>query len=466
MLSPNAIHYTLSHLLRVALPTDNEPDFHFEVKDDTLLLSFANEYMLEMALLTDDEHTGFLEAKASPILIKSADGEIDIPLFSSQRANNTNEMRAVGSKLTIPYDLVTPSFAFLSREEEYGELPRDQHNRFLYSYSLARCYNCIDFPLVDEYAMLLRQWILDFLHPAIYIRPRAFQFIPTHDIDHLYRFKNPLQAYKSIFGRDLLINRSLSEVKTSLQEYREWKKDSLNDPYISAIQELIRISQEHHLKSRFFVKAQISGEPDCTYDFDNPGVRHSLEKIRQAGMFIGLHGSFESYNQPERFNQEKSRLENLCQTTIDSCRQHFLRFTLQRDLRNYAIIRQDRQSTMEVHHRNTLQVWQAAGICHDYTLGYAEQAGFRCGTCHPYPLYDLDNDCLTNIIEHPLIVMDGSLFDYLQLNAEQSNVLISKLIKRCRAVEGDFIMLWHNHLLSRNYRQLYQDVYLHTLSSL
>lgn len=466
MISRNAIHYTLSHLLRVALPVNGNLEFQFTIEANRMDVCFANDYHIAMTLFTDKEHEDFLKGQASPTLVKSADGGLEIPVFASESKDTCEAIQTVDNKLAIPYDLVTPSFIFLSREEEYHELPRDQHNRFLYAYSLARRYNCIDFPLVDEYAMLLRKWILDYLHPEIAIHPKDFQFIPTHDIDLLYRFKNPLQAFKSIFGRDLLINRSMKEVSTSLQEYRDWKIDSLSDPYITGIQELLRVAKERHLPARFFFKAQVTGEPDCTYDFDDAGVRRSIELIKTAGMNIGLHGSFESYNQPERFSQEKNRLEEICQSPIDSCRQHFLRFTLQRDLCNYTVLNKQSLSSLEVHHRNTLQVWQSAGIRHDYTLGYAEQPGFRCGTCHSYPLYDLDNDCLTEVFEHPLIVMDGSLFDYLQLDAEHSIALISQLIKRCKAVEGNFIMLWHNHLLSRNYRQLYHDVYLRTLSSL
>ena len=66
------------------------------------------------------------------------------------------------------------------------------------------------------------------------------------------------------------------------------------------------------------------------------------------------------------------------------------------------------------------------------------------------------NDTPTNILEHSLILMDGTLFDYLKLGLEESGELITRLRNRCRAVEGDFVYLWHNHTVGRNYRGFYE----------
>ena len=467
MLSENAIKYALRHLFAVAIPTDEDLDFTFEVENERLHIVFADDCRIDLALFSDEEREAFLNGEASPTLLASADKNIQIPVFTPQSALGTRlDGQYAQRLLNIPYDLVTPSFALLSREEEYRGLPRDEHNRFLFAYSLTRRYDCISFPLVDEYAMLLRQWISDYLKPNITIRPRAFRFIPTHDIDILHRFTGGFQAYKSIYGRDLLINHSLGDVRKSLQEYRDWKDDHLKDPYISAIQELIQLSQQHHLSSIFFFKAIVPEESDCTYDITGEDVRFAIQQIRNAGMEVGLHGSYNSYNDSACYLKEMSRLEQVIGARVASGRQHYLRFSLQRNIFSYqnrSIYTTQEVASSQVSHQNTLQVWQEAGLQHDYTLGYAEQPGFRCGTCHPYPLYDLDNDEPTDIVEHPLIVMDGSLFDYLKLGIADSNQLIDRLLGRCRAVEGDFVILWHNHLLSRNYRSRFEEVYVHLL---
>lgn len=472
MLSSNALKYTIDHLFRVAFPPSGTAAHRFEVCDGMLTICFLEDYHLRIPLLTDAETDDLLSGTAEPIFISSADRKIKLPVFQSAQHSEKEVTCTYDTRtITIPYDIISLSFILLSRDEEYRGLPRDVHNRFLFNYSLAKRYEFIDIPLVDEYAILLREWILTYLKPGISIQPRRHQLIPTHDIDLLYRFTGPLQALKSIFGRDLLLHHSIDQTRSSLQEYNAYHRDPLQDPYIQAIRELVNQSVQHKLSSIFFFKSLIPKEADCTYNIYDPEVRHTLEIIQEAGMTVGLHGSYNSYNKPDVLQREHGRLSELASCRITHSRQHYLRFCQQRDLGTLindsalpglSPIRTRDKSTLN--HHNTLQVWQMTGIEHDYTLGYAEQPGFRCGTCHPYPLYDLDNDCPTNIIEHPLIVMDGSLFDYLHLDFEQSNTLIQELNNRCKAVEGDFIILWHNHLLSRNYKQAYEQVYLPTIN--
>jgi len=460
MLTNNAIAYTLRHLISVALPTENPLPFSFQTDERGVRLTLADSYVIQIPLFSDEEHDAFLQGKVEPLLLPSADHKVSLPLFRPKAVETCDtEVKLTDLGLSIPFDIITPSFILLSREEEYSELPRDVHDRFLFNFSLAKRYACIDFPLVDEYAMLLREWILTYLKPDFELKPRAFRIVPTHDIDLLYRFTGHLQAFKSIFGRDLLINRSLAQVRASLSEYRAWRSDVHNDPYIKAIQQLIQISRAHNRSSIFFFKALEDGEADTTYDVNDCYVKDCIEKILEAGMTVGLHGSYHSYNAPTRLNIEKKRLEAIAGTPITYGRQHYLRFS---QTRHYdrsiepAIYGHSLRATSQ----STLQAWQHAGIQHDYTLGFAERPGFRCGTCHPYPLYDLDNDCETTIVEHPLVVMDGSLIDYLHLDENGCNELIDKLLQRCEAVEGDFIILWHNHLTTRNYRKYFENVYL------
>lgn len=467
MLSDNALKYTLEQLLRVALPSTIPMPFSSTMSEETLFVRLPEDVTLKIELLSDAEVDNMMTGEAEPLWIASADTKVQIPVFSPERSKALSVDGSYAEHvLTVPFDIITLSFILLSRDEEYRGLPRDEHDRFLYNFSLAKRYDFVHVPLVDEYAMLLRTWIFTYLKPSWSIEPRRFQIIPTHDIDLLYRFSNPWQAFKSIFGRDLLINHSLSDAKISWKAYQECKSDGAQDPYVAAIRELVSVSVNHGLKSLFFFKSQVSQEPDFSYDVFDPNVKVSLEVIAQAGMQVGLHGSYESYRDIHRYQQEQARLSQLLSREVDTGRQHYLRFSLHRNIndKNDAIFGskypENERNNM---HTNTLQVWQQSGIRHDYTLGFAEQPGFRCGTCHPYPLYDLDNDCPTEIMEHPLIVMDGSLFDYLHLNYEQSNMLIHRLLERCRAVEGDFIILWHSHLLSRNYRPAFEQVYLPTI---
>ncbi|MBQ2076541.1 MAG: hypothetical protein II471_03415, partial [Bacteroidales bacterium] len=133
-----------------------------------------------------------------------------------------------------------------------------------------------------------------------------------------------------------------------------------------------------------------------------------------------------------------------CGCEISAVRQHFLRFDV----------------------RKTPQVWQERGIRSDSTLGFPERDGFRCGTCHPYPLYDIENDCALEVVEHPLVAMDTTLFQYRELTKEDAFASICRLYERCKVVDGDFVMLWHNTTMFGEFKSWYENVYLKFLNSL
>ena len=109
--------------------------------------------------------------------------------------------------VSVNADLLSVSFALLSRYEETCVDKRDKYGRFAYSDSLVEKYNLIDIPVVDEYAMLLRKFVCDNF-PAVSISPRKPKFIPTHDVDFLFRFPNFGKAVKTIAG-DLFKRKSL-----------------------------------------------------------------------------------------------------------------------------------------------------------------------------------------------------------------------------------------------------------------
>ena len=446
MLTDNALHYTLSHLLKVAFPMPEPVRFTFSVKEHGVEVCLAEKHVVEIARFSDEDLVMFRSGKGHALLhnLKSADGQTEIPLFAPTFQHERLDITLEDNRLKIPFDLITPAFLLLSRDEETRRDNRDAHDRFRYEGSLAQHYGFILLPLVDEYAMLLRKWVLEQLKTDWTISQRTPHLIPTHDIDLLHRFHSPLQAFKSIVGRDLLLEHNWKAAQNSFREYKQWRKNPQEDPYISAIQELANISKENNLNPIFFSKAQMPGERDFQYSIEEPQLSQCLRALWDMGIQIGLHGSYDSYDNAELFIREKERLEKCSGGPVTCARQHYLRYS--------AHPNPPKDST--------LQLWQKAGIQDDYTLGYAEQPGFRCGTCHPYPLYDTEQDCATHIIEHPLIVMDGSLIDYLHLNISNSNALIERLRQRCNAVEGDFVILWHNHLLSRSYRELFENIYL------
>lgn len=428
MISQNAINYTFQQLLKVALPDFDSSFFTIEISESEYCIHFGQS-SITMPKMNGAQWQAFLKGEMKPYWVDNAAGTIQIPLFGPE--DNT-------------FDIITPSFAFLSRYEEFFAQHVDAHGRFLYQGSLAQKYGLVEIPIVDEYAMILRKNLCACSPETFTHIPRKPKIVPTHDIDLLYRFTSPFQALKSIFGRDLLINRDLKMVRKSMADYRAWKHDFFQDPYIQAILEFAKMEHAAGLEPVFFFKSLVEGDEDATYDIRDLRMMQIWKGIKQKSGVIGLHGSLKSAEEAGILSVERQRLEaelrSLSQD-MTAVRQHFLRAHFSGT-------------------PNSLDLWQQAGITDDYTLGFAEHCGFRCGTCHPYPLYDVRHDRVTDIIEHPLIVMDGTLFDYMKLSVEDARALTQRLKQRCLDVEGDFVVLWHNHTTTREFETYFREVYL------
>ncbi len=444
-LSLNALEYTFRHLQKVAFPQLESEPFRVEKSDGTITV-FVKEVRLVMYAMNQKEFDFFIKGQWWPFeMVENAKRTQKIPMiFDDDGVDDGVIYSETDSSIQIPYDILTPSFVLLSRYEEFHSERHDKHGRFPYDRSLAEKYDMVEIPLVDEYAMLLRRWLCLYFPDRFEAVPRTPRIVPTHDIDILYRFTSRFQAMKSIFGRDLLINRDMAMVKQSLLEYRKWKSDDFEDPYIQAIMELATKEHGAGLEPVFFFKALHDGEYDATYDIRDVRLQRIWEHHDNKQGIVGLHGSYRSADVIGLLREEHERLHDLLARfgrRVTCSRQHYLR-------------------TYFADNPNTLDLWREAGITDDYTLGFAERCGFRCGTCHPYPLYDVRNDKVTDIIEHPLIVMDGTLFDYMKLPVGKAKKLVMKLKQRCFDVEGDFVILWHNHATTREFEPYYKQVYL------
>lgn len=180
------------------------------------------------------------------------------------------------------------------------------------------------------------------------------------------------------------------------------------------------------------------GEEDFRYDVSVPAVRAFSRKVREAGMVCGFHASRLTAADAARFRLEQRRVSAALGMPAHCGRQHFLCFDALK----------------------TPRVWQECGVEYDDTLSFADHEGFRCGTCHAYPLYDLKNDRALTVLERPLMAMDGTLQGYRGLSRAEALASLRQLFDRCCAVEGDFVLLWHNGCVFREWEPWFQEVYL------
>lgn len=168
---------------------------------------------------------------------------------------------------------------------------------------------------------------------------------------------------------------------------------------------------------------------DGNYNVDDDNIKNIFKYINKNSHFIGLHPSYLSYKSESIIQEETmdiNRVLDECNlNNIVGARQHYLKWC----------------------NPTTWQIYENADIMFDSSLTFAGKAGFRCGTCYEYSVYDLLNRKKLKLKEKPLIVMDGTLTEYMKLSYDDALKYVVYLARQCKLYNGDFIILWHNTTL-------------------
>ncbi|MFC1997627.1 polysaccharide deacetylase family protein [Chloroflexota bacterium] len=345
--------------------------------------------------------------------------------------------------LVFYVDIIATTFFMLSRWEETISPTRDQYDRFPATASVAFKQGFLDMPIVDVYALILREWIR-VLIPNWEPIKRTFSIKISHDIDFIKRFDEPISALRHL-GGDIIKRRSISNSRETLKDFFHiWFSPEKNS-FAQSIWKLADASSENHLDSAFYFMATSPTDPfdNSGYDQKTPWVKKIIENLEERGFEIGLHPSYETMNNFEILTQEKSLLEQNIKNKFMGGRQHYLRFKTP----------------------DTWLNWERAGMTYDSTIGYADYEGFRCGTCHPFHPFDINDGRELKLIEEPLIVMDSTLMKYREMTPDEAEAKIITLAKRCKNVEGRFTFLWHNTSLS-DLSNPWDQMYLRVLKKL
>ena len=118
-----------------------------------------------------------------------------------------------------------------------------------------------------------------------------------------------------------------------------------------------------------------------------------------------------------------------------------------------------RQHYLRFENPTTWRNWEAAGLTYDFTVGYAEIAGFRCGTSRPFRVFDIEARRQLTLIEKPLIAMETALLGYQGKSPSETADEFCRLRETCRLFAGEFRFLWHNNrLVSAPEREAYLRV--------
>lgn len=336
----------------------------------------------------------------------------------------------VNNELHLGLDLFGSAFFMLTRYEEYVKPDRDRHGRFPARASLAGQEGFLERPIINEYIEIF--WLcLKTLWPQLKRKKFFFQIMPSHDVDIPFAQLDAsiTQLIRSTCA-DIIKRKSALLACQRVGSWHTVKKGDYKQDQNYTFDRIMDICEKYGLKNAFYFK---TGSTNSCYDYpypiDHPYMRQLLREIFQRGHEIGLHPSYETYMNTYQITAEFNQLRQICEEEgIQQYgwggRQHFLRWQVPLTWRS----------------------WAEAGLNYDSTLTYSEQAGFRCGICYEFPVFDLEKREELPLMERPLIIMDVSVTrnqDRWFTAADMFNHM-HNLRQICRKYNGAFTLLWHN----------------------
>lgn len=360
----------------------------------------------------------YLKSESMPTLPLKRFNEL--PVIYYGRGEFDGFVRKSENLIETNIDIVASSFFMLSRYEEIVLGKKDKFGRFPATESLAYKEKFLDRPIVNEYIELLWNWIdsfnLGFKRKKLW-RDKNFAVCLTHDVDTVRKYKiyPPLR----IIGGSILKHRGLRKAFAIIVDYLRAK--SGRDPYDN-FSYIMYLENKYGFKSSFYFMSGGNTEDDASYSINDSYIVSLIKTLQQKGFEVGLHPSFNSYNNFQILNLEKEKLEKVTKNAIFGGRQHYLRWKSP----------------------DTWRILEKAGLKYDTTLSFAEHEGFRCGACFPYKPFDILENRVLDIWEMPLTVMDGSLFNYQNLTSEEGFQRIKNIIDTVKKYQGVFVLLWHN----------------------
>ncbi|MBC8487883.1 MAG: polysaccharide deacetylase family protein [Bacteroidetes bacterium] len=334
----------------------------------------------------------------------------------------------------MPFDPFAASFYLISRYEEYLPYRKDEYGRFHAKESIAYKKGFLQKPLVNIWALKIGEIIKE-RYPSISFPGKKYKFVPTIDIDAAwaYRQKGLFRIIGGYFNS--LSGFNFAEIVERTKVLAGLQKDPFDTFGFQ-----LEIHKKYNLKPIYFILFADYGFNDKNIPVQSRKFQTLIKSLADYAE-VGIHPSYGSNSYPKKLKTEVERLSKVLNSEITKSRQHFLKVLLPTSYRN--LINLD--------------------ITDDYTMGFAAQPGFRAGICNSFNFYDLDLDTETKLRVHPFILMEGTLKDYLGVNADEALQYIKPLINEVKAANGTFISLWHNESLSNakrwvGWHKVYEDM--------
>ena len=318
----------------------------------------------------------------------------------------------------IRTDLIYNTFFFISRAEEVINKQRDAHGRFAAAYSVLGEHNRLMVPTLDEYARLVMKAM------GLPLPPSGFAHIYlTHDIDTIAHYRHLRGALGGLWR---------GEWRQVLRAWRDMEDDpAYTFPWLVEQDKRVPLAEKIYFVKHSFGK----GYDYPQYNHHSPDAHRLRKFLEWNKLTIGWHSSYYGVGSIEQRSKRRDELS--------VHRSHYLNCSI-------------------ANMRKLVEL----GVTDDYTMGFADQAGFRLQTSRAVLWIDPERMQLTELVLHPLIIMDVTLSskNYMALDQVEATYVCQQLIDKVRMHNGDLCLLWHN--TSINQTDYHKSLYPELLRSL
>lgn len=348
----------------------------------------------------------------------------------------------VDGRVFIHADLVASTFFLITRYEEMVRHDvRDGHGRFIGKESLPYKAGFISRPVVDEYGALLRKCLRK-VGVNVEEPNAGFSHINlTHDVDVPWIKYSLIEALKR-FGGELIHQHSfISYPFLNILGHPE------KDPYYTFPALIETDNSVSEAESIYFIKSggHIHPEDAKPYIMDK-GFCKLMVLLDKSEATLGYHVSYEAGINTKKISEELKVLKRVTNRDIKKSRNHYL---ASREPSDYEELIKN-------------------GITDDYTMAYADVAGFRLGTCRPVRWINPETGKVTDLTLHPMTIMDVTLTEkqYMGLNENECHQYGDTLIESVFRYGGEVTLLWHNNPESGNEKSLNWRNYRHFIGKI
>lgn len=313
-------------------------------------------------------------------------------------------------------DLIYNTFFFISRAEEVINKQRDEHGRFAAAYSVLGERNRLMVPTLDEYARLVMKAV------GLPLPPSGFAHIYlTHDIDTIAHYRHLRGALGGLWR---------GEWRQVLRSWRDIENDpAYTFPWLVEQDNRVPLAEKIYFVKHSFGK----GYDYPQYNHRSPDAHRLRKFLEWNKVTIGWHSSYYGVGSIEQRSKRRDELS--------VHRSHYLNCSIE-----------------------NMRKLVALGITDDYTMGFADRAGFRLQTSRAVLWIDPERMQLTELVLHPLIIMDVTLSskNYMALDQVEATYVCQQLIDKVRMHNGDLCLLWHNTSINQTdyHKSLYPELLL------